>query len=101
MARKFGDLEKKMSPKARAKSGAMAKKMLREMLLADIRKAAGMTQIELAEAMGVQQSAVSKMEKQSNMEIGTLQRIIETYGGSLELIARLPSGDVRLNQFTE
>jgi hypothetical protein len=33
------------------------------------------------------------------MQISTLRRVIEALGGELEMIARLPSGDVRLSQF--
>lgn len=101
MAKKYQELREKMPAEDRAESKALAQDMLRDMLLSDIRKAAGMTQIELAEALGIQQSAVSKLEKQGNMQIGTLRRIIETYGGELEVIAHLPQGDVKLSQFTQ
>jgi hypothetical protein len=39
--------------------------------------------------------------KQSDMQIGTLERIAESLGGQLEVIARMPAGDVVLTQFTK
>jgi hypothetical protein len=33
--------------------------------------------------------------------LSTLRRVIESLGGELEIIAHLPSGDVRLSQFQD
>jgi hypothetical protein len=41
------------------------------------------------------------MEKQADMQIGTLDRIVESLGGRLELVAHMPGGDVVLTQFTK
>jgi transcriptional regulator with XRE-family HTH domain len=96
VARKIEELRKTMTPQQREQS----KELSREMLLSDIRKAAGRTQSEVAEALGVDQSVISKLEQQNNMKIDTLQRIIAEYGGTLQIVAQLPSGDVTLSQFT-
>lgn len=101
MAKNFETLRKKLSPERRAKAAARTQEMLQEMLLADIRQAAGLTQVEVAQSLEIQQSAVSKLENKSDMQISTLRQIIETYGGQLELIAHLPHGDVSLTQFTK
>ena len=60
-----------------------------EMLLAEIRKAVGMTQEELASALGIRQPSLSKLEGQDDMQISTLRRLIEALGGTLEIIAHL------------
>ena len=51
MARKFVELEAKMRPEVRAR----AKEMMAEMLLAEIRQGVGLTQEELAAALGIKQ----------------------------------------------
>ena len=100
MARKFNELREKMSPKRRAKSTLKAQEMMADMLLSEIRKQTGLTQIDLAERLGITQPTLSKLESQEDMQLSTLRRIIEALGGELEVIARLP-GDktVKLGQF--
>jgi predicted transcriptional regulator len=73
----------------------------KEMLLSELRKLAGQTQQELAAELGVSQPCLSKMEQQTDMQIGTLGRIVESLGGQLELIAHMPAGDIVLTQFTK
>lgn len=99
MARKFKELEAKMSPQRRARVEAMAHDAMAEMLLAEIRRQTGLTQMELADALGIKQPSLSKLESQDDMQISTLRRIIKALGGELELIANLPGGTVKLCQF--
>lgn len=99
MARNFRELEAKMSPERRARAQAKAKEMLAAMLLSEIRKEAGITQEQLAQTLGVKQPTLSKLESQDDMQISTLHRIVDALGGQLEIIARLPQGEVRLSQF--
>lgn len=98
--RKFSALREKLTPAQRERSKARVKELQTEMLLSELRKLAGQTQQGLADELGVSQPALSKMENQSDMQIGTLERIVESLGGRLELIARMPTGDVILTQFT-
>ena len=99
MKKNFNELQTRMDPRRLARSKAHAKEMMAEMLLAEIRKQTGFTQAELAEALGIKQPSLSKLESQTDMQISTLQRVIEALGGNLELIAHLPNGDVRITQF--
>jgi len=101
MARNFKELEAKMSPRRRARIEAMARDQMAEMLLAEIRRQAGLTQTDLAQMLGIQQPSLSKLEAQEDMQISTLRRIIGALGGELELIAKLPGGTVRLTQFDD
>ena len=101
MARDFRELEAKLSPESRARAEARAKEMMAEMLLAEIRKSVGLTQEELAEKLGITQPSLSKLENQDDMQIGTLRRLVEALGGQLEIIARLPRGEIRIRQFKE
>lgn len=97
---KFSELEKKMSPERLARSNARVRELQAEMLLAELRKYSGMTQLQMAEILGISQPSLSKMESQDDMQISTLSRLIGSLGGQLELIAHLPKGDIRLTQFT-
>ena len=101
MAKKFSDLKARMDPERAARAEARAKNMMAEMLLGEIRKQMGVTQEDLASALRIRQPSLSQLESQTDMQIGTLRRLIEALGGELELIAHLPGGDVRLSQFKE
>jgi len=99
MARSFNELRDKMSADSRRRADAQARQMLSEMLLGELRKQTGRTQSDLADALGIRQPSLSKLESQDDMQISTLRRIIEALGGELELIARMPAGPVKLQQF--
>ena len=101
MAKNFRELEAKMSPEARARSDAKAKKMIEEMALDELRVARELTQEQLARVLRVNQAAVSKMERRADMYLSTLQGIIKAMGGELEIRAIFPDGIVRINQFQE
>lgn len=99
MAKKFSELRKRMTPKARAQSEAMTAKLLEAMPLQELRQALDLTQQQVAETLKIEQAAVSKMEKQTDMYLSTLRRFIAAMGGKLEIVARFPEGAVRITQF--
>lgn len=99
MAKKFENLEKQMDPKRLARAKAQAKEVMAEMLLAEIRKEAGFTQEDIAKTIGIKQPSLSKLESQDDIQVSTLQRLIQALGGQLELIAHMPGGDIRISQF--
>jgi len=100
-ARNFEELQAKMSPEARARSEAMARAMLANMALDQLRAARELTQEHLAALLGIKQASVSKMERRTDMYIGTLSRFIEAMGGQLEIRACFPDGSVRITQFAD
>jgi transcriptional regulator with XRE-family HTH domain len=101
MARKYQTLRNRMSPEQKSRAEVQAKEMMAEMLLAEIRKSVGLTQEDLAKELGITQPSLSKLENQGDMQVSTLRRLIEALGGELEIIAHLPRGDIRINQFSE
>jgi DNA-binding XRE family transcriptional regulator len=101
MTRNFRELEAKMRPEAQARVKARAREAMAEMLLSQIRQAAGLTQEEVASRLGIKQPTLSRIESQGDMQLSTLQRLVGALGGELEIIAHLPGRDVRIRQFTE
>lgn len=101
MAKKFSGLRAAMSPEAQARAKARAKALLAEMPLQELRKARGLSQQTLAEALHVQQPAIAKMERRTDMYLSTLRNHIRAMGGDLEIIARFPDGDVRIENFSD
>jgi transcriptional regulator with XRE-family HTH domain len=100
MARKFAELEAKMSDKAIARSDARYKEMVAEMALHDLRRARGMSQERLAKALHIKQPNVAKLEKRTDMYISTLRAAIEAMGGTLDIVARFPDGHVKITNFS-
>lgn len=101
MAKNFKELQEKMPREVRLRSEALAEKMIAEMGLAELRAAMDMTQESLANALHVKQASISKMERRSDMYISTLSKIIEAMGGELQIVAKMPNGNVKIRQFTQ
>lgn len=101
MAKKFKELRAKMSAESRARSTARAQEILKEMALSELREAMNLTQESLAETLNVKQASISKMERRSDMYLSTLRKIVEAMGGTLEIIANMPNGRVRIKHFRE
>jgi DNA-binding XRE family transcriptional regulator len=100
-ARNFRELEAKMPAESREKVAARVKETLANMSLDQLRAARELTQENLAEVLGIKQASISKMERRTDMYIGTLARFIEAMGGRLEIRACFPEGSVRITQFSE
>jgi transcriptional regulator with XRE-family HTH domain len=101
MPKNFKTLREKMSPQARERSRALAAKYRSEMALDELREAREMTQVHLAKVLGVNQAAVSKLERRTDMYVSTLHDFVKAMGGELKITARFPEGTVEINQFEE
>jgi DNA-binding transcriptional regulator YiaG len=99
-ARNFKELRAKMPPEAQDRSEALAREMLASMPLDELRAARNLTQEHLAALLRIKQASVSKMERRTDMYIGTLSKFIEAMGGQLEIRAIFPDGSVRITQFS-
>ena len=88
-------------PRKRREARAVARTqdLLAELLLSEVRQLTGKSQHQVAEVLGIKQPSLSKMEKQSDMQISTLQKIVKVLGGELEVLAKFQKGTVKIDQF--
>jgi predicted XRE-type DNA-binding protein len=97
MAKSFDELVKRTTTKrTRQRAAARTRELLSELLLSEIREQAGKSQRQVADVLGIKQPSLSKLEKQSDMQISTLRRIVNALGGELEVSARFPAGTVKI-----
>jgi ribosome-binding protein aMBF1 (putative translation factor) len=59
-----------------------------------LREIAGRSQEQIAQALGIKQPSVLKMERQADLYLSTLRRFVEAAGGVLELRVELPGKGV-------
>jgi len=73
-----------------------------EHALRDLRAARKRSQQQIAERLGVNQAAVSKLERRADMYVSSLRDYIEALGGELEIVAHFPDRPpVRISQFAK
>jgi transcriptional regulator with XRE-family HTH domain len=77
------------------------RKSLAAMPLDQLRKAQQMTQLRLAEVLGINQGEVSKIEHRSDIRVSTLADYVEAIGGRLEIRAVFKDREVRITQFED
>jgi transcriptional regulator with XRE-family HTH domain len=91
MAKPFNDLITDWPVERLSRAENRAKELIAEELtLRDLRKAHSLTQVQLAESLGIGQEHVSRMEHQSDMLLSTLAGYVRAMGGSLRLVAEFP-----------
>ena len=96
MAKKFADLVAQRSPEFRERVEALSQKLRAEMPLHEARV---LTREMLAKTLHVNQAAISRMERRTDMYISTLRNYIRAMGGELEIIATFPEGQVKIENF--
>lgn len=83
-----------ITPEENAQAVARLRRDMRLYELREARKENGLTQAQLAERMGVNQSRVSAIENKSGTHamVDTLRKYMEALGGRLDIIGTLPDG---------
>ena len=100
MAKSFDELVRRTTTeRTRRRAARRTRELLADLLLSEIRRLAGKSQRELAATLGIRQPSLSKLEKQSDIQVSTLRKIVKALGGELEIVARFPKQAVRLKQF--
>ncbi|WP_337173275.1 helix-turn-helix transcriptional regulator [Paludisphaera sp.] len=89
------------SAESRARIEEMAAELRAEhRSLQQLREARDQSQEEIARKLGVQQSAVSKIERRTDLYVSTLRKYVEAVGGKLRITAEFPGGGaVVIDQF--
>ena len=101
MAKSFDELVKQTTTKqTRQRAARRTQELLAELVMSELREACGKSQTEVANLLGMKQPSLSKLEKQSDMQVSTLRKIVAALGGKLEVMARFPQGDVKLVPFS-
>ena len=91
MARTLQDKLSALDPARRANVEAEADRLHTEYLtLKELRKAKDLTQVQLAETLGIQQATVAKYERQSDLLLSTLTSYVRAMGGNLKLMVEFP-----------
>ena len=101
MTKKFTELRAKLSPERQARVRERTREMLKEMPLQELRQARKLSQEAIATVLGAKQASISKLEHRTDMYVSTLRSYIEAMGGTLEIVAQFPDGEVRIKQFTD
>lgn len=80
-----------LTPDRRARIEAEADRLHAEYLtLQELRKAKELTQVQLAETLGIRQATVAQMEKRGDLMLSTLRSYVEAMGGHLRLVVDFP-----------
>ncbi len=104
MATKWNDLKHKsnLEKRGRLKQEALEElDALERNGMAVLRTARRQTQVGVAEEMKIPQSAVSRMERQKDYRLSTLQRYVTALGGRLEVRAVFSDETLDLDGFVE
>jgi len=102
MAKPFRILREKLSPEAQKRAAEKTEAIIRDLPLNELRVARQLTQEQLAKSLGIEQPAVSRLERRTDMYISTLQTAIKAMGGDLEIRATFPDGSTyRIEQFRD
>jgi ribosome-binding protein aMBF1 (putative translation factor) len=97
---KFSRLTEDFSEERRAEISQRTVQFKAEMALGELRKALQLSQTELATSLQVKQPAISRLEQRTDMYVSHLRKVIEAMGGELDIIARFPEGEVRIDNFS-
>jgi len=87
---KFSELverTRKNKPNWGANVGEYRRAMEDALALAELRNSRNITQIQLAEQLGITQGNVSRLEGRSEVYLSTLRSYVEALGGHLEIAA--------------
>jgi len=90
MAKRFEELQQRArerDPDWDAKIAVREQAMLDALALAELRQRRHVTQVEVAEILGIAQGNVSRIEGRSDVYLSTLRDYVEALGGHLEIAA--------------
>ena len=100
----FFNLRRRLPPKRQAANAEAARTTLvdierRELALHALRQARQRSQEDLARALKLKLPAIVQLEQRADAYVGNLRRYVEALGGTLEITARFPNGEVTITSF--
>jgi transcriptional regulator with XRE-family HTH domain len=84
-----------------AKKGRDRAARIPGMPLKKLREARHVTQVQLAAALDLAQSHISRIEQRTDHRVSTLHDYVAALGGTLEIRAVFPDGAVRITKLAE
>lgn len=98
MAKKWSDIRRaRFSEAERAEQDRRIDAELVELSLAELRRELGVTQADMASAIEITQSQLSKLERRDDHLVSTLRRAVRALGGELEVTAVVGDRRVKLS----
>ena len=95
---KWKDVQKaRFTPEQIARSKAESAHETFEMNLRKLREVTGLTQQEVAAAIAMTQSELSRTERRDDHLVSTLRKYVEALGGRLEIVAVFDDKQVKLS----
>jgi hypothetical protein len=92
----FEDVLDRLPQGVKKRAEARYLELRQDMILRELRKSLKITQAQISRKTGIKPSNLSRLERQPDMQIATLRRIIAALGGKLEIIARFKDTHVRI-----
>ena len=93
MAKSLNKLLKKVNPDVVQAAKERAEQEILEMRLSILREQLELSQVEMAQRLGISQPSVANLEKRGQeIKLSSLKRYVEAMGGKLTLDVQLPDG---------
>jgi len=86
----IASLPKKRQEAIEARGNELLARVQRRMTLGEMRKGRKISQAKMAEALGIGQMQISRLERRKDPRLSTMQRTVAAMGGHLTLIATFP-----------
>lgn len=99
--RPFTDLTQDFSPERRRRVAAKKAELRAAMPLHELRQARALTQKALGETLHVNQPAIARMERRTDMYVSNLRGFVEAMGGRLRIVAEFPEGEIAITNFSD
>ncbi|QCP58257.1 helix-turn-helix domain-containing protein [Pantoea sp. SO10] len=96
---KLEELIAQRSPESQERIKSKADQKIMEIRLRQLREELELSQVQLAEKMGISQPAIAAIEARGDeIKLSSLKKYVEALGGKLSLNVELPTGDGRIFQ---
>lgn len=92
LVKSFDSILKEMEPARRKRIAARAAQLIaEEQTLQELRRKRELTQERIADALGIGQDNVSRLEQRNDLLVSTVRSYVEALGGRLLLVAEFPN----------